>query len=253
MRGTKRSTRTSARMRIVAIVLLAFTLVAFFAPPARADTVVYTNDFQAPVGAEWNLPTLGMTPSGRQFLGQFDNNVVTLTVPGALPAHDTATVEFDLFIIQSWDGPEHPAGPPIGPDHWMFSHDGGQHSFDATFTNVDPAEGFFFTQSYPDAFGFGSHPAYTGAAEVDTLGYTFYGDAVYRMSFTFPHSSTSLVPEFQSVNLEGIGNEGWGIDNIRVSVHETGGGGNPPVPELGTLALFSVGSLAAILAARRYF
>lgn len=48
--------------------------------------------------------------------------------------------------------------------------------------------------------------------------------------------------------------ESWGIDNVRVAVHETSGGGPTPlVPELASLALVGVGAVAvaSVIAMRR--
>jgi hypothetical protein len=71
-------------------------------------------------------------------------------------------------------------------------------------------------QDYPSP---GSAPE-TGAAEVDTLGYLWGGvpmDTVYNLSFTFPHAGGPLVLSFSGAGLQGVGDEGWGLDNVRVN------------------------------------
>ena len=90
-----------------------------------------------------------------------------------LPAHGQVTVTFDLYVIESWDGNSF----TNGPDHFVFWFDDTVILLRATFSNVDGS-----MQSYPDESGQGSHPPQTGAAEVDTLGYSYYGDAVYRIT-----------------------------------------------------------------------
>ncbi len=56
-------------------------------------------------------------------------------------------------------------------------------------------------QGYPDS----SHLPETGAAEVDTLGYLFFGsqtDAVYHLAFTFPHADPALLLQFSGIENE---------------------------------------------------
>src|SRR5436190_21763798 len=66
--------------------------------------LVYTNDFESPVGSEWSRTNRDVTPIGaRGFLGQFGNGALTLVLTN-LPAHTEVDLSFDLFIIRSWDG-----------------------------------------------------------------------------------------------------------------------------------------------------
>ena len=53
-----------------------------------------------------------------------------------------------------------------------------------------------------------------------TLGYTFFGDSIYHLSFTFPHSADLLSSDFASDLFEGKGtkDESWGLDNVTVRV-----------------------------------
>ena len=76
-------------------------------------------------------------------------------------------------------------------------------------------------QAYPDSHPGGSHLPETGAAEVDTLGYLFFGsqtDAVYDLAFTFPHADPALLLQFSGIGLERLNDESWGIDNVSVSL-----------------------------------
>ena len=73
----------------------------------------YSNNFQNPVGNEWSSTNRDITPvGGRIFLGQFSNQVVTLTLTN-LPFHTNLNLSFDLFIIRSWDGNDTLQGPDI--------------------------------------------------------------------------------------------------------------------------------------------
>ena len=88
-----------------------------------------------------------------------------------------------------------------------------------TFSNISHIEGY--SQAYPDAYPGGDYPARTGAAENNTLGYTFDDrplDSVYQLGFTFPHSAGSLVLNFSAFGLQELWDESWGLDNVEVSV-----------------------------------
>src|SRR5688500_3275825 len=65
--------------------------------------VIYSADFTASPGDEWTVPDVGVTPSGRPFLGPFCNDTVSLRLH-TLPTHDLLRVSLDLFIIDTWDG-----------------------------------------------------------------------------------------------------------------------------------------------------
>ncbi len=224
--------------KILLLLLMAVALVAWH---GKAGAVtVYMNDFEGPVGAEWSNTSTDTTPVGsRRFLGQFNNETVSLTLTG-LPSHTDVTLSFDLFLINSWDGNVDCCFD--GPDFWGLDVMGGPTLLYTTFSNLDEAS---FSQSYPENYPpTSSYPAYTGASEVDTLGYTFFGDSVYSLSFTFPHTDGSIVFNFYGSGLQAIGDESWGLDNVKVEV----GPSVAPVPEPSTVVLLGAGiaGLAAL-------
>ncbi|MFM6748671.1 MAG: Calx-beta domain-containing protein, partial [Dolichospermum sp.] len=185
---------------------------------------IYSNNFETSAGSEWSNTTRSTTPSGgRNFLGQFANDTVSLTLNDQRLANTNITLEFDLFIMDSWDG----NNIPHGPDQFNLSIAGGNTLLNTTFSNIETDD---FPQAYPGSTGEGDYPAGTGAIEIDTLGYTFFGDSVYHLSYTFPNVSNSIILNFSGIGLQGIGDESWGLDNISVSVLET------PTPHI-TLAV----------------
>jgi uncharacterized protein (TIGR03437 family) len=233
------------------VATLAITLVT---PLAWAD--VYFNDFNVPPGTtypEWtssgytnsanHIGTVAAgsgpqtvatvaSPNGRQsFLGEFGgpaivtvppydpqhfvrvDETVTLTLHDLQP-HTMVTVAFDLYILKSWDG----NNPNYGPDRWRFSIQGGLTLLDTTFSN-NPKTGAYdlSQQNYPIA----NSANQTGAAAVNTLGYTFYGDSTYHLTFTVAHTGEALALDFSSSMFEGKGtdDESWGLDNVRVSTN----------------------------------
>ncbi|NES19409.1 MAG: filamentous hemagglutinin N-terminal domain-containing protein [Symploca sp. SIO3E6] len=194
------------------------------------STSVYSNNFEGTVGSEWSNTKTDVTPVGnRRFLGQFGSETVNLTLDN-LPSHTESTVSFDLFLIRTWDG----NNSDTGPDNWNLSVGDGTTLLNSTFSTHDfplgDRSGYPQTQSYPANYNPSSlvnNPARIGAAENNTLGYTYYFDdleqerqidSVYRLSVTFPHIDNSLQLKFSGSLTEGLDDESWGIDNVKVSV-----------------------------------
>ena len=222
--------------------------------PEEVGTVVYTSDFEQAPGSpfpEWTsskitfsnrfgLPLSGAkdpqdvtnveSPKGkRRFLGEFGGprldptartrvkQTVRLTLKELAP-HTRATVSFDLLILKSWDG----SSPRYGPDRWSLMVKDGPTLLDTTFSNNPKLEADQSFQDYPRSHG----KPQTGAAAVRTLGYTFFGDSLYHLSFTFPHSADALTLDFAGDLVEGKGtkDESWGLDNVTVRI------ANEPAP-----------------------
>jgi RHS repeat-associated protein len=187
---------------------------------STTSATVYQNDFQGSVGSEWSNTTVSTSPSGEKFLGQFDNNTVTLTL-GSLPAHSSLTISFDLYIIRTWDG----NNTTNGPDHWSLSVAGGPTLLDTTFSNNDGQNGLpNERQAYPGSYPGASNPPRTGAVANNTLGYKYNGnviDATYHLTFTFPANSNSVTFKFAGSNLQGVTDESWGLDNVSVTADQT--------------------------------
>ena len=188
----------------------ALTPTAGCTPPE--GPVIYWNDFEASAGAEWSNHLLDASPSGRQFLGQFGNSRTRLAL-ACLPAHQTLRLSFDLYVLRSWDGND--GEPPIAPDLWSFSVSGSTLLI-TTFSNWS---GDY--QAYPLAYPYGSYLAFTGATEVNALGYEFNGspmDATYHLSFLFPHQTDALEVSFSAAGLQPLEDESWGLDNVEIRI-----------------------------------
>lgn len=106
---------------------------------------------------------------------------MTLSLSGFAPG-STAMISFDLFILKSWDG----SSPP-GPDRIVVASKGNT-LLDTTFANY-PGQ----LQRYPGTFDSGElNEGRTGAAEANTLGYSFnFGDAVYAFALRGSTSPTA--------------------------------------------------------------
>jgi len=185
---------------VAAIALAAWTTDA-------AAVNVYFNNFQTVVGPE--LSTNGPDPLGldttpigsRKFLGRSDgspdlglnNETVTLTLTG-LSAHTAVTVGLKLFVIQSWDGNVSP-----GPDIWQAGHSGSLTNLQNTTFGIALGP-----QCYPSDCP-ASNAARTGADEPNnSLGYGFFGDNVYDLSYSFAHTASTLTVKFTASGLQGL-------------------------------------------------
>ena len=149
----------------------------------HASAAFYFNDFESTVGAEWSNTTVDTTLAGsRKFLGQFGNQDITLTLNG-VGAGNTVTLGFDFFCIRSWDGV---GNSYAGPDQFKVSV-GSATLLDTTFSNVEE-EGY--RQNWPNSSGGATVAAMTNANEINTLGYTYYGDTVYKFNGGLNPTST---------------------------------------------------------------
>jgi hypothetical protein len=203
-------------------------LIGIAALAANGD-VIYSNDFQSAVGSEWSNTSTDVTPVGdRRFLGQFANDDAVSLSLNNLAAHNSATISFDLYVIQSWDG----TNTDYGPDTWQLSVDNGPVLLNTTFSNTGD-DGHMQSYSGSNLSG-GEYDAQTGASEINTLGYDFYGDSVYKLSFTFNHIGDSLKLNFAGFGLQDVDDESWGLDNVTVSTSSIA------IPEPSTVAIFAV-------------
>jgi hypothetical protein len=169
------------------------------------------------------------------FIGRY-NNTHTRTLLVFQEAGSKYTVNFDLYIIGSWDGKGKQAQSGAfqanvfqiayrcGIDPTLFP------VFSTTFSNQLTVQ-----QDYPLAYGLGGNKAGTGAVagSIDALGYKdhpelsntplfrSFGDATYKMSYTLSGicgGTNGTAPTFvlsstapgQQSNYD----ESWGVDNI---------------------------------------
>lgn len=233
---------------------------------ARAEVVLYANDFETAIGTGWSsTSTYGwgrqQTPAadtGGGFLGYFGGDTATtLTLTGLPSGIASLTLEFDAYLMWSWDGEDtRPVdGVPRGPDRFGFrSGAGGTAATEQswTFSHGSATTGL---QSFC-----GDSPApcapTTGAVSRYTLGYRFEivpteedldttgaapMDSVYRFAWTTPHDgSTTASFTFFSAGLQvrpdlefPYLDEAWGLDNVRI-IHT-------PVPEPAAATLLALG------------
>lgn len=166
------------------------------------------------------------------FHGEFSNEQLTLTLSN-VPKNGTGTFTFDFYGIQSLDGNATNDGTYSSGVGDYFTFGVGGSSVSTNFSLY----GGSYNQSYPQTFTppstpNGNNPPGTGATALNSLGYSFggaqYNDGVW--SFTsgvgiLPALTTdgsgTLVLSWEGFNLQGLGDEGWGINNIFVTITGT--------------------------------
>ncbi len=165
-----------------------------------AYTPYYATDFESGSEGVWDRIETATTTTTTQVLGRFGNETVTLTL-GNLPPHESVRVTWDGLLIDTWDG--NTAGG-VGPDYFGVLVDGGATpAWEYTFNNGNRA-----LQSYTL-----TEPALYGANFI----YSGNPDALYRdLTFTVPHTASSVALGFRGRGLQSIGDESWAIDNVRV-------------------------------------
>jgi hypothetical protein len=239
-RSVAQSDKPKDTMRTKTKILSGLVLTTFLFTSQAGAQLVYFNNFQGAVAIEWSSRATEAPPAdaNRIFLGRFADGTVSLSL-SALPAHSSLSLDFDLFIMSSWDGD----GPEPGtPDIWSLSVAGGPTLVHTTFSNFPNR-----TQDYPNAYddvpGGAVNPPKTGAVEVNTLGYPGFlnfpgGDSVYHMQFDIPHTASSVMFNFVGgPGLTSVADESWGLDNVRVVA----------VAEPSTYVLLTVGFLLVVV------
>ncbi|MEI6882033.1 MAG: SprB repeat-containing protein, partial [Bacteroidota bacterium] len=125
-------------------------------------TSLYSNNFNTALGTGWSFPATNpvtATPAikswnGGSVLGNMGAQQAILNLTN-IPSHDFITVDFDLYIHDSWDGNNTSSGPDVFN---MIVN--GDTSIHTTFSNWNFAP--YNTQAYPSNIP-ASNPNFTGA------------------------------------------------------------------------------------------
>ncbi|MEM8872653.1 MAG: SdrD B-like domain-containing protein [Planctomycetota bacterium] len=207
-----------------------------------AGVPLYADNFSGGTPATiWSNASNALAPNGQRFAGLYANETVTATVDTSVE-HSALIIEFDLYIIGTWEGVDTGAFPfGLDEDLWSVSiiADGENVNETYSFSNVEISpDSPSFPQSFPEpaALGGVNDPG-EGAAATGSLGYqsvfdgnpTNIRDAVYKFRYIIPHTGSLLTMNFTGSGLDNDGpnetagdGEFWGIDNV--SVRTLGGG-----------------------------
>lgn len=198
-------------------VAAALAVAALPAGAQAAPQVVFTDDFSGVLKTQWsgasNITSGATTVLGSDLGAPFSNaGPATLTLTG-LPAHDSFSLAFDLYMLNTMDGTG-----GCCQDYWDLDASGTLSDIqgETSFSNGS------FTQCYPDACP-AAHPGLTGAEETANPLLFGVGGSRYRMEYTaVPHSDGTLTITFKDRDMQGWNDEGWVIDDLTLSVDSSG-------------------------------
>ncbi len=164
------------------------------------EELIYFNDFSNGAGALWST---AQTTSihGEQALGRFSNGTVSFNMNN-LPSHDSLLVEFTFYPLDSWDGILHGELFEVYVDEVSVLSTG--------FSS------FNHPQCYPDNCP-ASNPAGTGSDQTVAPICHPTQSFRYQIARTVPHSSNSVVIDFEALGLQDLCDESWALDNFRLS------------------------------------
>ena len=177
--------------------MTALTSLLLLAPLASA-TDPYFEDFEAGIGSEWSQATLDSTHPDpfTTFTGRFVNETQTLTWP---LAEGDYCLDLDAYIIDSWE-----SSPDFGGDDTFRVTIGGTSAFDHTM-NRQCGEGEFATYLPPE-----------GTCDYGEWGFERWSDGIFQLAFDFDHPGGETTIQFEGAGLQGLDDESWGVDNVRI-------------------------------------
>lgn len=164
-----------------------------------AATVPYFASFESAVGAEWSSSTTTSTiPSFSTFLGRFANEQQGVRI--ATTIGESYTLIFDGLFLDSWDGDS----ASNGPDTFMV-YVGGMPALDDTFSHQPDSSGA--------TFSYDGWPRFWST----NLGFGTWRDQLMpQMVVRFTATTSETVITFEGSGLQGVSDESWGVDNVRV-------------------------------------
>ena len=209
--------------------ILVLSLVAGCQQDISDSVVVYNNNFES------NFDQIQGAKStvfnGSIVLGNFNNNGFILEAQN-LPDHEYVSLDFDLFIHDSWDGN---INVPGGPDKWRLRagkdialESNRDFIFQTSFSNGPcSTDDFCLRQSYPGTFPLARDPR--SSVTNDSLpGLCLErsnprGTSYYRIQQVFRHQDQNLYIKFEDELVQTNTNdmlcdESWSVDNLMVTV-----------------------------------
>jgi hypothetical protein len=169
------------------------------------------------------------------FIGRY-NNTHTRTLLVFQEAGSKYTVDFDLYIIGSWDGKGKQAQSGVFEANvFQVAYRCGTSTTLTPILTTTFSNQYTVQQDYPNSFGLGGFKAGSGsvAGSIDALGYAdrpdlsntpqfrSFGDVTYHLSYTLENicgGTNGTAPTFvlssTAPGQQSNWDESWGVDNI---------------------------------------
>lgn len=183
--------------------------------------VSYFNDFSGPSDGKWSnyttYTTTEATPNSilGRFAGTGAGTGSTLSLTG-LASHSSVTVEFDLYLFDTWD--RHYTGSQANPG--SVNANWSPDIISVTANGTQYASLSYEYASYPYS------NTLTGTQYTATSAGQYGGDArwtnvitdkIFHITLTFSDLAPNLNLSFATTSNSGLSDESYGIDNVRVS------------------------------------
>jgi hypothetical protein len=189
----------------------------------KSSIDVYQNDFET--GDLKNI-TGGSIElyNGTHVLGRYNASSLSLALNN-LPKHDLASISFDLYIHDSWDGNKLGVDSVDGPDIWKLLIDHNTY-INTTFSNSPCAAGTFCPpQSYPNNYPNNNRSPKSGAFQTDLppICNLTSTTTLYKIEKTVDHTSSTLLLQCLDQLIQDNApdkkcDESWSIDNLKIKV-----------------------------------
>jgi len=200
-----------------------------------AQNTPYFNDFETSVTAGWTSTRLSNTTALGRFMGDFglsggtqQSSALRLNVTPGL----TYTLLFDFYGLRTPDG----SNTQYGPD-WFNVLVDGVRVFRESFDNKVFSDG---------SWGSAMQGTYVyNADRWGNLGFASSDGVFRKVTLTFVPAAATTTITFQGGFSQAIGDEAWGIDNVRVVASTSAAPFVPRFAEVSKLRTFAVRATTA--------
>jgi hypothetical protein len=181
--------------------------------PTCTATTLATQNFELSATENWSIPRTSHSTALTRFLGRFAGNE-TVTWSRTLPAGtNRLLIDFDLNIIDSWDGIGQGWSGPLGDRLDLLVNNelvGFKHFRSGDANYRQPVQ-------YMASVGGADYVINMTPIQHSTdLGFNVYIDERWSVSITVTNPPSTFNMSLMSRTDESVDNESWGLDNFHV-------------------------------------
>lgn len=191
--------------------------------PTTPSPTVASFSFDNGVTTGFSRTTISTGGPSGSFLGLFGGETwaTPVTLPVALPqANMNATIAFDLFVVDSWDGYDLSWAPQPGESFQLLIN--GTPIIHETF-EVWKRAPFQRNRTTGGYLNGSTYQVVTTLTRSDSNIYgDWYNDQLWHVVVTLQNAPQNFTLGFSATLNEAVANESWGLDNVTVSASGTG-------------------------------